>query len=445
MQGRCAIRAPRGAGSWGENRMHMQPNHGGKRLGPYEVHALLRVGGVIEVYRGVHLARGKDVAIKVLHPALRADARAVERFLREAEHAVRVSHPNVVYVDDVGFEEGVPYMAMELLHGETLQQHLARRGPISLSEALDILLPLVSAVEAMQLAGVIHRDLQPANVLLAQQADGGLCPKLLDFGRELGPATDPYALACLLVEMLTGHRQFVSADGRALSRGGPLRATSTLRVQSPGLPADFEKLLRRASAPHADARYASLASFAAALLPYASQAARSTYSRRVEGLRVQRTSSREPSLAHALAVGHESEAPSRRRTLELGAVLALALALSVGMAVGVAQSGSDASVRLRSVAEAVQPAAAPAPNAARLVQLSPDTAEAYVDGQPLGSGAVSLAPFTDNELHTLRVEAPGYVTRVVLFRGEFELHHIGLVTAPQTRVGRQPSAAQARR
>jgi serine/threonine-protein kinase len=420
----------------------MQPDHGGKRLGQYEVHALLRVGATGEVYRGVHLGRGQAVAIKVLQTVLRADARAVECFLREAERAVSVSHPNLVYVSDVGLEDGVPYVVMELLHGETLQQRLARQGPMSLSESLDVLLPLVSAVEALQMAGVVHRDLQAANVLLARQADGSIRPKLLDFGRELGPATDPYALVSLLVEMLTGRSPQASADGRPMPLGGAPRA---LRVPASLLPAGFEKVLWRASAPALAARYGSLASLVAALLPYASHTARAGYTRRTEALRTPRSSSREPSLAHALAHGHASEAPGRGRALELGGLLAVAFALSVGIAVGAAQSGKDAPVRLQAAQEPAPLATIASPNAARMLHVTPAQAEASIDGRKLGSGAVSLGPFSDNTLHTLRVEAPGYVTRVVLFRGAPDVQHIGLVAAPTARLSRAPFAAQARR
>jgi hypothetical protein len=240
--------------------------------------------------------------------------------------------------------------------------------------------------------------------------------------------------------MLTGRSPQASADGRALPLGGAPRA---LRVPSSLLPAGFEKILWRASTPAAG--YGSLASLVAALLPHASHAARTGYTRRTEALRSPRSSSREPSLAHALAHGHASEAPGRGRAWELGGLLGVAFALSVGIAVGAAQGGKDAPVRLEAAQEPVPLATAVSPNAVRMLRVTPAQAEASIDGQKLGSGAVSLGPFSDDTLHTLRVEAPGYVTRVVLFRGAPDVQHIGLVAAPTARFSRAPFAAEARR
>src|ERR1700712_5714200 len=188
-------------------RMAVMLTSASRRLGRYELVSYLGSGGMSDVYVALHTGLRKRVALKLLRSSLRCDSYAVQRFLREGECAARVRHPNVVDVSDVGMENGVPYLVMELLEGETLAQTLARGGRLDLESAVDLLLPILDAVSAVHAAGVLHRDVKPANILLARATDGSVLPKLVDFGiallpelsdeseRALGPLGTPHYMS----------------------------------------------------------------------------------------------------------------------------------------------------------------------------------------------------------------------------------------------------------
>ena len=150
--------------------------------GKYKLEALLGAGAMGAVYRATNVAIGRAVAIKVLRPEHGKNAEIVERFLREARAANIVRHPNVVDVLDIGRDDaGSPFIVQELLEGEDLSAYVARSGRVPVPSALDLLLPVVEAVEFAHARGVVHRDLKPENIFLAKQGSK-LVPKLLDFG-----------------------------------------------------------------------------------------------------------------------------------------------------------------------------------------------------------------------------------------------------------------------
>lgn len=135
------------------------------------------------VWRGRHLITKKHVALKLLKQGFPANEKLLKRFLREARAVSAVQHPNVVQVHDViQLEDGAPAMVMDLLEGEDLAHKLARVGRLELDEFCRLLLPVVSAVGCAHAAGIVHRDLKPDNIMLHQQADGSVVPKVLDFG-----------------------------------------------------------------------------------------------------------------------------------------------------------------------------------------------------------------------------------------------------------------------
>ena len=146
------------------------------RLGPYEVLALLGAGGMSEVYRARDTRLDRDVAIKVLAASAFADARRLDRLLREARAISRLNHPHVCALYDVGHQDGVTFLVMELLEGKTLADALAK-GPLPVDRALAFGLQMAQALDAAHTRGVIHRDLKPGNVMITRD---GL--KLLDFG-----------------------------------------------------------------------------------------------------------------------------------------------------------------------------------------------------------------------------------------------------------------------
>ena len=144
--------------------------------------SLLGQGGMGEVWRAEHVLTGRPVALKLLRNALvhRPDMR--RRFLREARAAAAVNHPNVVEIlDAFELEDGSPALVMPLLEGETLAALIARQAPLTLAAALEVLLPLISAVGAAHLRGIVHRDLKPENVFLVR-GEGSATVKVLDFG-----------------------------------------------------------------------------------------------------------------------------------------------------------------------------------------------------------------------------------------------------------------------
>ena len=207
--------------------------------GKYRIRAQLATGGMSVLFAGEHTWTRRPVAIKVLAPHASLDARAVQRFLREARTTTALRHPHVVDVLDMGHAgDGALYIVMELLEGADLSDLIAARGVIPAREAVAIVSPIIDAIAAAHTLGFVHRDIKPGNVFLAKRADLRLVPKLLDFGiamaladtepgstatrtgvilgtphymspeqatsGEVGPASDTWALGVVLYQMLSG-------------------------------------------------------------------------------------------------------------------------------------------------------------------------------------------------------------------------------------------------
>jgi serine/threonine-protein kinase len=200
----------------------------------YRVDSRIAVGGMATVYRAVDLRLDRELALKVMHPALAADTGFVERFIREAKAVARLSHPNVVGVFDQGTDGPYVYLAMEYVAGCTLRDVLRARGALPPRAALDILEPVLAALGAAHRAGLVHRDMKPENVLIGDS--GGV--KVADFGlvravdtqtsastgallgtvsylapEQIGHGTvdqrtDVYACGIVLYEMLTGRKPY---------------------------------------------------------------------------------------------------------------------------------------------------------------------------------------------------------------------------------------------
>ena len=152
----------------------------GSRLGPYEIVELRGKGGMGEVYLGRDTRLERDVAIKVLPEELGQDTLYRQRLEREAKSLSQLSHPHICTLHDIGSEDGVDYLVMEYLEGETLEDRL-RRGALPLEEVATIGSQIAEAIDAAHRHGVIHRDLKPGNVMLTR--DGA---KVLDFGLAKG-------------------------------------------------------------------------------------------------------------------------------------------------------------------------------------------------------------------------------------------------------------------
>jgi serine/threonine protein kinase/tetratricopeptide (TPR) repeat protein len=257
----------------------------GARLGPYEILAALGAGGMGEVYKARDARLERDVAVKVLPGQLMDSAQARERFQREARAVAALQHPNICTVYDVGETgDGHAYLVMELLHGETLQQRLARGG-LDVPMLLDLGIALADALDVAHHAGIVHRDIKPANIVLTERG-----PKLLDFGlaksvhraspavslqptmavsplltevgstvgtvaymspeqlrgEELDARTDLFSFGLVLYEMATGTPAFAGPTsaviGAAILHQEPLAP----RTRRPDLPQRLEEIILKA-------------------------------------------------------------------------------------------------------------------------------------------------------------------------------------------------------
>jgi hypothetical protein len=188
----------------------------GARLGPYEVVRLLGRGGMGEVYLARDTRLNRDVALKVLPPGLAADPVRRARFEREAQAIARLSHPNICALYDVGDTDGVVFLVMEYIDGESLDDRL-RRGPIPWRLALPWAIQMTSAIDTAHRHSIVHRDLKPSNVMVSE---AGI--KLLDFG-----------VAKLVVEADPAPAVEAEVQASTASLTGEQKIVGTLRYMAP--------------------------------------------------------------------------------------------------------------------------------------------------------------------------------------------------------------------
>lgn len=260
----------------------------------YEVGELLGRGGMAEVFAGVDRRLGRDVAIKLLRPEISARPDLRTRFEAEARAAASLSHPNAVAVFDTGEENGVPYIVMERLPGETLADRIAA-GPLDPSDVKRIAGEVLGALGAAHAAGLAHRDVKPGNILIAADgrakvADFGIAKSvepeagaadLTGTGQLLGtpaylaperlagaPATarsDIYALGIVIYEALAGAKPFDGATPLATAQAISAGSYRPLVELRPGLDPGLVTCISRAMATDPARRFASAAEMSAAL------------------------------------------------------------------------------------------------------------------------------------------------------------------------------------
>jgi serine/threonine protein kinase len=177
----------------------------GSRLGPYEILAPLGAGGMGEVYKARDTRLGRDVAIKVLPAHLSANPEVRARFEREARAISQLNHPHICTLHDIGHQDGIDYLVMELLEGETLA-HRLEKGPLPVAEVLSLGAQIAEALDAAHRHGIVHRDLKPGNVMLTKTG-----AKLMDFGLARAAGLGPVPVA--LTESPTISRP-LTAEGR---------------------------------------------------------------------------------------------------------------------------------------------------------------------------------------------------------------------------------------
>src|SRR5262245_28242435 len=152
------------------------PSLVGRKLGPYQIQAVLGAGGMGEVYKARDTRLNRTIAIKVLPRYLSERADLRQRFEREARAIAGLNHPNICALYDVGREEGIDFLVMEYVEGETLS-HRLRKGPLPTEQLLRSTVEIATALDQAHRHGVIHRDLKPGNIMLTKAG-----AKLLDFG-----------------------------------------------------------------------------------------------------------------------------------------------------------------------------------------------------------------------------------------------------------------------
>ncbi|MFO0604316.1 MAG: protein kinase [Polyangiales bacterium] len=276
-------------------------------------------GGMGAIYLARDTVLRRMVALKVLPREFVTLREHRERFVREAQAAAKIRHPNVVAVHDVCLSTP-PYIVMEYLEGETFESLLRREAPMSIEQAMEVLLPVMSAVAAAHESRVIHRDLKPANIMLTRERDGALTPKVLDFGiskvakvtrefraaaprdleltdrdaqlgtpnymapeqdgshDEVGPWSDAYPLGLMLYRAVTGRLPFIGTSAQDVlyqKRRGGFTSLTTFPF---GLPDGLDLWMGRALSPDPRRRFRSVREMATALLAFAPEPLRARWS-----------------------------------------------------------------------------------------------------------------------------------------------------------------------
>jgi serine/threonine protein kinase len=269
----------------------------GSLVAGYRVESRIGAGGMAMVFRARDEKLGRTVALKIVTPALAGDREFRERFDRESRAVAAVDHPHIIPVYAAGEANGVLYLAMRFISGGDLRSIVRREGPLSGDRAITLLFPIASALDAAHRAGLLHRDVKPANILIDGRPGRPEHPYLSDFGlakgtmsaaagltetgqfvgtpdyaapeqisgRPIRPQTDQYALACVAYTILTGALPFGRRESVAVLWGHMYDSPPALTVRRPDLPATADSVLARALAKAPEDRYATCGEFTHAL------------------------------------------------------------------------------------------------------------------------------------------------------------------------------------
>ena len=258
----------------------------GTKIGPYEIQSPLGAGGMGEVYRARDTRLEPTVAIKILASHLSPDSQAKQRFEREARVISSLNHPNIYHLYDIGKQDGVDFLVMEFLEGETLGDRL-KKGPLPWQPMLKYALEICEGLEKAHRSGVVHRDLKPANIMLtkagAKLMDFGLAkaveqvnspssaltatmaaanasqpltaqgmvvgtfqyisPEQLE-GKEADPRSDVFALGAVLYEMATGKRAFEGKTTASVIAAVLERDPPPISAVQPSSPSSLDRVVK---------------------------------------------------------------------------------------------------------------------------------------------------------------------------------------------------------
>ena len=253
--------------------------------GRYQLIRQVANGGMASIYEGIDTRLDRKVAVKIMHPHLAQDEQFVERFIREAKAAASLSHPNIVAVQDQGWNQsGTPavFIVMELVEGHTLREYLHEQGRLSYQDAIRFLLPVLSALAAAHKKGIVHRDIKPENILVSKE--GRI--KIADFGLAKGPLlgttmtaessvilgsvsylspeqvqrgvadsrSDVYAVGITAFELFTGKKPFDGAEPIQIAYMHVNERVPRVSSIINNIPAELDDLIYRATAADPDER-----------------------------------------------------------------------------------------------------------------------------------------------------------------------------------------------
>jgi serine/threonine-protein kinase len=262
-----------------------------RRLGKYELHTLIGEGAMGIVWKAYDTVLRRYVALKLLGSHFRKTKEMQERFLREARAAGAIQHPNIVTVYDLGEADGQLFIAMELVEGRDLSDIITLREPMALERKLDLVIEVLDGLHFAHQRGVIHRDVKPSNVRVVP--DGRV--KIMDFGiarlqsadasgsgailgtptymapeqitnGAITPATDVFAVGCMLYELLSFHKPFEGESVHGVLYQVLTTEPKPLRTVAPSIPAALERVVSKAMNKVPDERYESAAQMQSTLL-----------------------------------------------------------------------------------------------------------------------------------------------------------------------------------
>jgi serine/threonine-protein kinase len=245
----------------------------------------MAAGGMATIYEALDTRLDRKVAVKIMHPHLAQDEQFVERFIREAKASAALSHPNIVSVQDQGWNQnGTPavFLVMELVEGHTLREYLNEQGALSVASGIQFLLPVLSALSAAHKLGIVHRDIKPDNILISKE--GRI--KIADFGLAKGPLlgttmtaessivlgsvsylspeqvqrgiadarSDVYSAAITAFEIFTGEKPFFGDEPIQIAYMHVNDRVPLMSTKRPGIPPELDQLIHRATNSDPDAR-----------------------------------------------------------------------------------------------------------------------------------------------------------------------------------------------